>query len=209
MDETPKRSREENNRGEESEQDARRVVESQHLILEALPTATLMTRPDGSIVYTNRRFNDQFGAEIAQTGNGIADFYADPLERQIVIETILRKGYVDDYELRVRKADGNLAWVLLSARRFKFAGETVILSSLFDITERKRVDEELRDSEERFARLSAATSEGIGITDKDIIVDANPQLASMMGYNEPAELVGMKALDFVATGSRDLVVTKA
>ena len=40
----------------------------------------------------------------------------------------------------------------------------------------------LRESEVRFSRLSVVTSEGIGITDHGIIVDANPQLAYMIGY---------------------------
>jgi len=74
-----------------------------------------------------------------------------------------------------------------------------------DITERKRLEEALRQSEERFSRLSAATSEGIAISDQGRIVDANPQLEKMLGCG-PGELIGFNAMDFVAPESRDLVI---
>ena len=63
----------------------------------------------------------------------------------------------------------------------------------------------LRDSEVRFSRLSVVSAEGIGITIHGIIVDANPQLAAMLGY-ETRELIGMQANDLVAPESRDLVI---
>ncbi len=59
-----------------------------------------------------------------------------------------------------------------------------------NLKERQRAEEALRESEERFSRLSAVASEGIGISDQEIIVDANPQLAAMLGYRL-GELVGM------------------
>ncbi len=52
--------------------------------------------------------------------------------------------------------------------------------------------------------LSSVTYEGIAISEQGIIVDANPQLAGMLGY-EPGGLVGLNAMDFVAPESRDLV----
>jgi PAS domain S-box-containing protein len=73
-----------------------------------------------------------------------------------------------------------------------------------DLTERKKAEEALRESEERYSRLSAAAFEGIGICEQGKIIDANDQLAKMLGY-EPSELVGKDVLDFVAPESRDLV----
>jgi PAS domain S-box-containing protein len=74
-----------------------------------------------------------------------------------------------------------------------------------DITERKQAEEALRESEARFSRLSELTYEGIGISDQGQIVDANTQLAKMLGY-DPAELIGMKVVEFVAPESREQVM---
>lgn len=79
------------------------------------------------------------------------------------------------------------------------------LGIIRDVTERKKAEEALRESEERYSRLSAAAFEGIGISDQGKITDANDQLAKMLGY-EPGELIGKAVLDLVAPESRDLVM---
>jgi PAS domain S-box-containing protein len=73
------------------------------------------------------------------------------------------------------------------------------------LDEQQKADEALRESEERFSRLSDAASEGIGISDQGRIVDANHQLTTMLGY-EAGELIGLSAVDFVAPESRSLVM---
>ena len=74
-----------------------------------------------------------------------------------------------------------------------------------EIAERKRAEEALRHSEERFRQLSAATFEGIGISEGGMVVDGNPQLAAMLGW-DLAELIGRPVLDFVAPESVALVM---
>jgi len=74
-----------------------------------------------------------------------------------------------------------------------------------DITERKRAEEALRESERRFRTLSEAGFEGIAIHDKGRILEANQALATMFGY-ELSEVIGMHALDFTAPESRDLLL---
>ncbi|QIN80145.1 PAS domain S-box protein [Rubrobacter marinus] len=73
-----------------------------------------------------------------------------------------------------------------------------------DITERKEVEEKLRESEQRFYSLTDAALEGITIIERGNILDVNRACADMFGY-EPSEIVGRFALDFVAPESRDLV----
>src|SRR5262249_11501106 len=48
--------------------------------------------------------------------------------------------------------------------------------------ERERGDQALRESKERFRRLSAAAFEGIAITENGVFVDANDQMARMFGF---------------------------
>jgi PAS domain S-box-containing protein len=121
--------------------------ERQRLILETSPTAILVTRSDGSILYSNQHFNEQFGRDATQSGVEAGDLYADPAERQRLLEIIREQGRLDYHELQVRKADGSLAWASLSMHQFEFEGETALLSSLIDITARKEIDDRLRQSE--------------------------------------------------------------
>jgi PAS domain S-box-containing protein len=64
-----------------------------------------------------------------------------------------------------------------------------------------------RESEERFRRLSNATFEGIAIHDQGRILDANPPLLAMFGY-ELHEIVGRSILDFLAPETHALVLEK-
>lgn len=63
---------------------------------------------------------------------------------------------------------------------------------------------ELNQSEARFRQLAEATFEGIAVTENAILVDGNPQLAEIHGY-ELAEMIGRPVMDFIAPESRALV----
>ena len=62
-----------------------------------------------------------------------------------------------------------------------------------ELAERKRAEEALRESEERFRRLSEAAFEAIIIHDGGILLSANNQYSEMFGY-EPEELLGKQVM---------------
>ena len=82
-----------------------------------------------------------------------------------------------------------------------------IIGTGIDITERRQVEEALRESEERFHRLSDATFEGIVINDKGKILDLNQTFAKMFGY-EMSELIGISVLKLMAPEFRDSTENK-
>ena len=107
--------------------------------------------------------------------------------------------------VEIRDAVGNL--VLLETFEYPINrhGKQVGLQGVaHDITERKRAEEALRESEARCRKLSEAASEGIAISENGILVDGNSRLASMLGYKLD-ELIGRRLIDFVSFESRDLV----
>jgi PAS domain S-box-containing protein len=69
----------------------------------------------------------------------------------------------------------------------------------------RRSEQAWRDSEERFERLALASFEGIAVTENGVFLDGNPQLSAMLGCG-PDELVGRRALEFVAPEDRPLVM---
>ena len=68
----------------------------------------------------------------------------------------------------------------------------------------KHANQTQREDNERFRRLSEATFEGIAITEKGVIIDANERFAEMLGYSLK-ETIGMNVIDLVAPESRELV----
>jgi len=76
-----------------------------------------------------------------------------------------------------------------------------------DISEQKKIEEELKASERRFKALHNASFGGIAIHDKGIILECNLGLANVTGYDE-SELIGMDGLLLIAKKSRNIVREK-
>ena len=66
-----------------------------------------------------------------------------------------------------------------------------------DITDRKRAEEALKESEEKYRNLIVTTSEGFWLLDSDMkTIDINQSLCDMLGYSR-SEMIGKMPFDFV------------
>ena len=167
-----------------------------------------ITDLDGKIIEVNKAASQLSGYSVEELkGRNLQELYFDPNERDIVVKRVSEQGFIENLEIKGRRKDGAVVAVLADSTAIKDQDGKVVgfQGSIKDISDRKREEETLRETEERFSRLSAVTSEGIGISDRGRIVDANPQLATMLGY-EPGELIGLNAMDFVAPESRAVVL---
>jgi PAS domain S-box-containing protein len=88
-----------------------------------------------------------------------------------------------------------------------YFGKEILLATARDITERKKIEEELRESEQRFRTLQQASFGGIGIHDKGLIIDCNQGLSDITGFSRD-ELVGSDGLRLIAQEWRDHVMAK-
>jgi diguanylate cyclase (GGDEF)-like protein/PAS domain S-box-containing protein len=114
-------------------------------IAEAIPIPLIMSRlSDGIILYANPHVGPAFGLPYNQLlGGQVSDLYYNPADRQVLLETLAQEEYLHAYEVRLKKADGRPFWVAISLRLLKFNGEPAILSTFYDLSERKRMEEQL------------------------------------------------------------------
>ncbi len=109
-------------------------------------------------------------------------------------------------EHRILTTAGTARWLEARGRIDRDpAGRPVrVRGTVADITSRKQAHQALLDSEERLRRISEASFEGIGFSENGTVVDANPQLAALLGYSV-SELVGRPVSDLVAPVDQERV----
>ena len=108
-------------------------------------------------------------------------------------------------EYRIIRPDGELRWIAGRGRMFRdTTGLPVHCGGVdIDITERKRGEAALHDSEQRFRRLFEQSPLGKAMAGLDLrFREVNPALCRMLGYTE-VELVGRSFLDIVHPDDRD------
>jgi PAS domain S-box-containing protein len=109
----------------------------------------------------------------------------------IELKTAAEKGRFEDEGWRVRK-DGSRFWADVVTTPLLDAGGALrgFVKVIRDITERKKAEESLRESEERYRVIAETASDAIiTIDEESIIIFANRSVRKIFGY-APEELVG-------------------
>ncbi|MBI4517749.1 MAG: PAS domain S-box protein [Deltaproteobacteria bacterium] len=118
-------------------------------------------------------------------------------------------GLPESIEFRVLDKDGGLRWIRTSTRaQFDRDHAVGFIGIVTDITERKRAEEALQESEARYRQLVELSPDGIAVHSEGKVVFVNNVGVSMLGATEAADLIGKPILDFVHPDYRDLVTER-
>lgn len=116
---------------------------------------------------------------------------------------IEQKGFVRDYEVKLRKKGGAEMDCLfsVSVRRAPDGRILAYQGIIRDITKRKRAEEALRESEQKYRTLVERADEGIAIVQNGLLKYVNPHLAETIGYTV-AELTDTPFSDYIHPDER-------
>jgi PAS domain S-box-containing protein len=134
------------------------------------------------------------------------DLSAEPEDtRRVTTETPIAAYQVVRVPLRYhRRKDGTVFPVEITGRFFEWGGRKVHIAAIRDITDRKRAETALAESEQRLRTLAEAPFEGIALIEEGMFADLSDQLASMLGYARE-ELLGRPVMQVIAPESRERV----
>ncbi|MGD2103977.1 MAG: PAS domain S-box protein, partial [Anaerolineae bacterium] len=122
----------------------------------------------------------------------IPDLYENPAEREAHIRAIEREGFTKDYAVDLRRKDGSVISTLITSVPVEDeAGDVIAFQgTIRDVTGRKRMEEALLESQERFETLFEFAPDGYYVSDLEgIFLDGNRATEELTGYDRD-ELVG-------------------
>ena len=131
-------------------------------VFQSSPAGIYVTRvSDGHLVDVNEAFLALYGARrdevIGKTTLEMNVWGDHPERRAELIEALQREGLVRDFEVMLHRRSGEPGVGLVSAKLIKLDGEKYIVGAVVDITERKRLADELKLAKDR--QISALTVE--------------------------------------------------
>ncbi len=176
----------------------RESEEKYRILLSESPDPTFSFTPEGQYRYVNKAFALGVGKPVEYIiGRTIWDVFPkeEADKRFAPLSQVFRTGVEKVIEVRVPRADGDRYYVTTITPIKNLKGETIsAICSSKDISERKRTEEALRVSEERFKSIVSTSQEWIWATDTEgRHIFSNPAVLTILGYH-PDEIIGQSAL---------------
>ena len=134
-----------------------------------------------------REVNLQLGEILGYTPEELknqlfSSLWFDDAQEAKFTKKIQQDGKIADMEIALRKKDRTVIWVLATASITK---EGLVICSVVDVTERKRIKDELIESELRYRTLFDGASDAIFLHDIDgRIFETNTIASRLLGYSK-------------------------
>ncbi len=142
---------------------------------------------EGNVLDANLSMQEMTGFTLKELKKiGVCATYVNPDERKELLEILRKKGKVRDWEVAMKRRDGNVYTALLNVDLLELDGKKVLLTTARDITERKLVEDKLR----LYSEAVENALDGIQITDLNgYIIYSNKAVEKIYGFS-PEEYKG-------------------
>lgn len=171
-------------------------------LLRKAPIPILVINPDKTIRFVNYAFEHLSGfkqREVIGCTPPYPWWTADTLRKtQQDFNTAMEVGAAC-VEEKFQKKTGEVFFVEVTSAAVKTGDKLdYYLANWLDITQRKHIENSLRESEAKFRALVESSPMSIMLVQNGKYVYGNPACARLMGYDHPDDMVGMDALQPIA-----------
>ena len=171
------------------------------VLLGQLPVACVLVRAgDNTVVAANGAFETLLGWSTPQlVGRHFTElsFWASPEQRDSFHQQLFTSGRIQQHEARFQCCNGQTKPCLAYVEQICIGEQFYRLAVFHDLTERSTADQELKQSEAKFAALFMDSPEPYVLFSKRTaqIIEINHRFTEVFGY-EPEDVIGKTAADF-------------
>lgn len=172
--------------------------EKYRTLFERVSHGIFISTPEGKFLDVNQALVDMLGyggkEELLQIDLA-EDLYADSKQRRKFMEVIEKEEFVKDMEVVFKKKNGERITILLTGHVKKdIHGNVINYEGInVDITEKKKYEEKLRESEEKYRTLFERVRHGVFVSSREgKFLDCNQALLDMLGYESKEELMSIE-----------------
>ncbi|HNP18342.1 MAG TPA: PAS domain-containing sensor histidine kinase [Fulvivirga sp.] len=159
----------------------------------------------GGLVYANQSFVKMFGYNSVDEMLSIPshELYANPASRKGLTKEILKDKSRSNNEVLYKRKDGSTFWGLNSYfLTLDENGDAVFDGAIRDITEEKRIQKKIYESQRLLESINTNLSEGIYRSySKGGLIYVNKAFAKMFGYDSPEEILTIKSIELYASAA--------
>ena len=171
---------------------------------------TIFVIQDGKIKFCNSKASELSGySEDELISIPFTEFiYED--DKDFVIERHLKRlageNVESRYKFRLLGKNKDVIWVEINSIKIDWEGKIATLNFISDITESKKTEEALRESEEKFRVMSEMLPQIIFETDEiGNLTYVNKQSFNILGYDENESVLGLPSINFHIPEERERV----
>ncbi len=122
--------------------------------------------------------------------------YVHPEDRARLIAKMEEQGWVRDFEAQMYAKDGSVQWISMNIRAVRDSENNIRYyeGTMLDITERKKTESSLHESEERYRTAIENSNDGVAIVRGNVHQYVNRRFVEMFEYSSADEIIGQSVL---------------